>query len=348
VKKNEELALFIREQYETFIANKIKVSPSHSNRASSLGHPCAFYGFLNRAKWAEAKAPDTGLQKIFERGNMIEPVLRNLLRELGVHITAEQRPARWEFFQITGHFDGIIADSDRWGRIGVELKTTGNPVLANAKSGEEMRIIRPLGEKWFGQTQAYMIVGNFEMWLTVVLDVMGWNLNPIPIDLDLGYAETLLKRAEAINLAFKYWEENDIIPENAGEAHALGVPMLSDYKICRRCQHYGTSCFPSVTLGEGATVLADDELESDLNRRAELEVAAKEFKALDERIKSRVKFSGAEVIVGDHIIYNTTRTRASFDIPKEVKEQYRAEPTEYIETKFGSLKAEKEKEEAET
>ena len=323
----EALAEAIRERFASHIREKIRISPQHSNRASSLGHPCEMRSYLDRAKWDKVAPVDEGLQRIFERGNEMEPVVRRLLEDLGIRVTGEQMAVKWDAFQITGHNDFRIADTDKWGRIVVEIKSTGNPKFAKARTAEDLRGSE-LGEKWYAQVQLYMLLGNYDQAIMVIIDVLSWQLVVIPVALDYEYAETLLKRAERINAA--------ITSKRDGE----GLALINNPKICRRCPHYGVSCTPSVNFGDGVTVLADDGLTAMLDRRGELEPAAKEFAALDTEVKDAVKTKGEMVIAGDWMIENTEVTQKRSKVPPEIAAQYQT-TSSYVKSHITRLESPK-------
>jgi hypothetical protein len=67
--------------------------------------------------------------------------------------------------------------------------------------------------------------------------------------------------------------------------------------------------------------MQDPELEAKLDRRGELELAAKEFEALDKEIKEGFK-GRPGAVVGDWLIESKSYEMTAYEIPKEIKAQY--------------------------
>lgn len=304
-----QLATTIRNRYDRWIDGKRSTQAVHSNRASALGHPCAYHGFLNRVAWHLAPPPDRGLQRIFERGNFLEPVMRRLLEDLGIRVVDEQRAMHLQHWNITGHFDGTVADTDRWGRVLMELKTTGNPMFAAVKTITQLRR-KPLGERWYGQVQLYMRGAKFKHALLVILDVVTFQLTVLHIPYDAKTAQALLRKATAINKAVDVWKGARGRTPSAKRMATIQelCPQIARMDVCRTCPHYGGTCFPAADMAKGVRVVADDEIEEALRKRMKLEPKVQEFKQLDAAIKARVKFAGDRLICGDTLIINNTRT----------------------------------------
>lgn len=327
----QELAAAINQRYVEYIDGKRKLSPVTSNRASALGHPCDYHAYLNRVAWQKTDPPDIGLQGIFERGNEMEPIIREIMRRIGFLCTSEQRPMRWDHYQITGHIDGAIADRETWGEVISEFKSTANPQLASVRTADELIRI-PMGARWYSQMQVYLIGNNTEQGVLIILDVITWKLTAIPIVLDWDYATRMTERAERVNTAVELYQ--DLVKEARGplempKAADLDLSVANDIRVCKRCPHYGRTCFPDIDLSAGTTVLADPELESMLRRHEELDAGAKEHKKLSEELKARLKTRGENVIVGPFLVRNKLINTTKFNIPAEVKAQYR-EPSSFI------------------
>jgi len=95
-----------------------------------------------------------------------------------------------------------------------------------------------------------------------------------------------------------------------------------------------------VNFGDGVTVLADDGLTAMLDRRGELEPAAKEFAALDTEVKDAVKTKGEMVIAGDWMIENTEVTQKRSKVPPEIAAQYQT-TSSYVKSHITRLESPK-------
>jgi len=90
---------------------------------------------------------------------------------------------------------------------------------------------------------------------------------------------------------------------------------------CRYCPYYGRTCDPPLTH-EGAQVLADPMFIMDLERWHDLKPAAKEFKALDETIKEKLRGT-LMAIAGPFAISGKWGKSTRMELPEEVAEKYR-------------------------
>lgn len=85
-----------------------------------------------------------------------------------------------------------------------------------------------------------------------------------------------------------------------------------DPEECQRCPFMGAVCNPDLEYS-AAQVLADPELAGILERRAELEPAAKEFKALDQQAKDRLE--NIEMgICGNFLIEGKSTHRKAYQV----------------------------------
>jgi hypothetical protein len=102
-------------------------------------------------------------------------------------------------------------------------------------------------------------------------------------------------------------------------------------ELCDRCP-FATLCMADVN-NKPADMINNEELEEKLNRREELAAAAKEYKELDEEVKTVFKsiphaFVGQSFeITGKEQIRKSVDTKA---IPEEVRKQYEKETSCWI------------------
>lgn len=322
------LAEFFRDRYDRFIDSKREVSPCHTNRASALGHSCDYHGYLNRVAWSKQSLPDRGLQRIFYRGNVLESVIRRMLEDMGIRITDEQYALSLPEYEITGHIDGAIADTERWGRVPVDIKTTGNPIFARARTEADLRAVA-LGEKWYAQVQLYLKALKTQWALIIIVDVTTFQMVAIPIEANPEYQAKLLDRATRINEAVKRHKEAG---RSAGTLRFAAevqktLPPVNNARICSSCHHYGTSCFPEMKFSKdaGVKVIDDGDLYELLDRRDKLEDRAAEFRALDKQVKEGVRMLGRRVVIRDFLIENDPKPSVSYNVPEKIKARYREE-----------------------
>jgi hypothetical protein len=121
----------------------------------------------------------------------------------------------------------------------------------------------------------------------------------------LEYAESILKKLEAVNA-------------HVGLGTCPDAVFIDD---CKGCPFAKTACFVGMDYGPGIDILQDPDLEAKLDRRGELELAAKEFEALDKELKDGFKAKPGAV-VGSWMIESKVYETTSYEIPKEIKSQY--------------------------
>jgi hypothetical protein len=92
------------------------------------------------------------------------------------------------------------------------------------------------------------------------------------------------------------------MPEEAALA-----PYYPDPAVCRRCWAFGRVCTPPLAEA-GFSALVDATLELQLERRAALHEAAREYEALDKTVKTRVRGKDG-LMVGRWLIRGKSQLR---------------------------------------
>lgn len=91
---------------------------------------------------------------------------------------------------------------------------------------------------------------------------------------------------------------------------------------CRRCPHLGKACAPPLDFGEGVKVIDDPELIELAERREATAEAAQEYAKADKRLKESLR--GVESgLLGPFGISGKWRPGTKYDVPKDVKEQFK-------------------------
>ncbi len=252
-------------------ASKIKMWPVNANRAGELGHPCERYLVYLRTRGMERPLHDVGLQFIFDDGNIHEASVLRDLQDAGITIIEQQRGFEWKKYQITGRIDGKIRDDENI--IPIEIKSFNDWNWKAINSVEDMfKSKATYMKKYPAQLTLYLIMDEKEEGLFILKNKVNGLLKQIPITLDYAYAESLIQKAERINVHVQTGTLPDRIPY--------------DDNISGQCP-FSHICLPDVT--HEATLLDDPELEIKLDRRAELKEAKDEFENLDKEIKEAVK-----------------------------------------------------------
>jgi CRISPR/Cas system-associated exonuclease Cas4 (RecB family) len=264
-------------------AKKIKLWPVNSNRASEMGHPCERYLVYLRTRSEDRILHDVGLQFIFDDGNLHEQGILSDLKEAGFKIIEQQRPFEWKKYQITGMIDAKILDDDK--AIPIEIKSFNPYIWEKVNSIQDMLNGKTIFlRKYPAQLTLYLIMDEKEEGLFILKNKVNGRIKQIPISLDYNYAESLIQKAERINLHVTAGTLPDQIPWEAG--------------ACENCSFINI-CLPS---HEHKGVLLDDpEIEIKLDRRWELKPMADEFNELDREIKDRLK-EIPEAVIGNWVV----------------------------------------------
>ena len=284
---------------------KIKQYPVNANRASELGHECLKYLVLNRTRWQEKGLHDARLQMIFDMGRMVEDVVQQDLREAGFTIVEQQRPFSWAEYQITGSIDCKLAVD---GKVyPTEIKSAAPYSFDSINSIEDIRRHKyHYMRKYLAQLTLYLLMDGNDRGLFLFKNKSTGQLKEIWMDLDYEFAESLVQKAEAIN---KYVAEGTL-PE----------PMEYKEDICGDCP-FAHICLPN-RIGKEVEVSDDTELLELVSRYEKLKPGAKEFDEVDKRITELAK-GREKILVGDYFIEGKWQDRTSYDIPPEIKQQYK-------------------------
>jgi CRISPR/Cas system-associated exonuclease Cas4 (RecB family) len=284
---------------------KIKQWPVNANRASELGHECLRYLVLNRTRWQEKTLHDARLQMIFDMGRMVEDLVYQDLREAGFSIVEQQRPFSWAKYQITGSIDFKLAID---GHVyPAEVKSASPHAFASINSAQDMLKHKyPYMRRYPAQLTLYLLMDGKDKGVFLFKNKSTGELKEIWLDLDYDFGESLIKKAEAIN---KHVAEG-----------TLPDPVEYKEDVCGECT-FTHICLPD-RIGKEVEVSGDVELLELVTRYETLKTGAKEFDEVDKRISEIVK-GREKILVGDYFIEGKWQERTSYDVPKEIKEQYK-------------------------
>lgn len=270
------------ERFRAYLAGKRRhrVDP-HVNHASDLGWPCERQSVLKRLRPYDAALPSIALQGIFAFGQDYEHMLRQRLwgaAGAGYRFRQEQERLDWARYQITGTPEGQISadDGETWHLF--EVKGL-HPNYWNAITTWRDFLKTPLYSRYVAQGQMYLLLwnrgnrANQDRLLFIIGRKGSYDLKWLWMPLDEDLAETYLQKAERIN------------------AHVAANTLpdrITDRSVCGLCDFAGT-CLPNQDYGPGAEFVADPDLIADLEQRAKLAPLAREYDAVDRRIKARVE-----------------------------------------------------------
>lgn len=263
---------------------KIRLHPTHVNRASEIGHPCLRYLVFKRTRWQEATLHDVALQFVFDEGNLQERAVIRDLEDAGWQIIEQQRDYFWQEFQLSAHLDGkVLLESET---PPLEVKSMSPFVWAKIHTVADLLESRMTHlRKYPAQLNIYNLLSNQHRGFLILKDKSSGRLKEIEVPLDYEYAEGLLKKCEAIN-------------RHVAEG-TVPAPIPWSESTCGRCA-FSHICLPEAKR-EALDLTDDPELEAKLKRRAELAPLSNEYEALDKEVKELVK-ERPKVLCGDFLI----------------------------------------------
>ena len=265
---------------------KIKLHPTHTNRASELGHPCERYLVFKRTRWQDATLHDVGLQFIFDEGNLQERAVISELEDAGFQIIEQQRDYEYKDVQITAHLDGKLVMPDGSPPPPLEVKSMSPYIFKTIQTPADLLNPRfPHLQKYIAQLQIYMLLSNTDRAVLIIKDKSSGQLKELWVTLDYGAAEALLQKAQRINRNV----DAGIVPD----------PIPYTEKVCGTCAFLHI-CLPDVKR-DALEILTDSELEDQLKRRSELSPLADEYDDLNELLKEKFK-EQPKIVVGDWLI----------------------------------------------
>jgi CRISPR/Cas system-associated exonuclease Cas4 (RecB family) len=98
-------------------------------------------------------------------------------------------------------------------------------------------------------------------------------------------------------------------------------PFIGNPSECRRCPHLKKSCTPPLDFGPGVAFVTDPALVEAAAIRERNRVARDEYERADKALKDALR--GVEsAIVGDFMATGKWSPGTTYDVPKEIKQQY--------------------------
>lgn len=282
------------EEYVQMIAERQRKSRHDKNAkhyspqmtpASSLGYRCERRLVYSRSQPDDAELVGEELASIFAEGDLHQTDVRRELLELGFEALEAERPFRDSTLEISGRIDGMLSlPGDHQSRIPLEIKScSGTP----PDTADGLRNHKGLYGRYYAQMQVYLYLTSREVGIFLFKDkITGlWTLVVVPLDYD--YAEKILKKAERVR----------------DHVRAKTLPdRLADRSECVGCPWQNTACLPAEAPIDPMLLVNDDELLSQLEKRAMDEPTAKAWGKLDKEIKQRFKLTkGEKFIIGNGV-----------------------------------------------
>ena len=285
--------------------DKITVYPVKNLRASSIGHPCERYLYLQIKHWDEMKPHDVGLQNIFDLGNTLEEHTIKNIKEAGFEvITPTQRSWKVEVRNgiITGREDIRIKD-ENGNLLPVEIKGISPFEFDKLNSVEDfLNSKKPYIKGYPAQLFLYMYYFGKETGFFALTNKLTGETKFIEVHMDYDFGEQCLSKAERVY---------DALAKNEPPAACEDISFCESCPlahICGECRRIPTD------------IDIDEELDSLIQRKEELASAKKEYDQVDKEIKQKVG-EREKLITGHYLIERKSFVKKSYTVPEST--QYR-------------------------
>lgn len=298
------------------LSKKSGSSMATSNWPSNLSHECDAYAVFARTVPPEQRRKISDkLAMIFDEGTEQERMVIRDLAEAGFETTGQQGQIVWKEFQISGRRDVILYKPGYAGKVRVEVKSA-SPYTYDAldTADDLLNSEKSWFAKWGKQIALYIWLEGIEQYLLLLKNKVSGDIKVIQFTM----TERVTELADAMLKKAKWANELVQIGEMPGDDH-----KIADQDYCSECPFFDV-CLPDLTFGPGAVIFDDEsvtELVEQLERRAELEPAKKEFEELDKELKAEMKMHCSEgqtrLVIGDWLCEIKEVNKKEFTVPAQ-------------------------------
>lgn len=299
----DDLASEIVQRRSFDLDSRVKVSPRAISILSDISD-CDRQMTYAVLDWDKKPAHNGDLQARFDAGNAIEQQVVGELQRLGFKVTLSQMPVeiknRKGEVVARGRVDGFIEISHHHS-IPFEVKSMNLNIFNSVNNLQDFRG-KPWLRKYLRQLMMYLYGNNVESGLFILTDGLGrWKV--LPMTLDYGEAEAILKRLERVHEAIK--------------AKSYPDRIVYDRGVCGHCS-FAAICLPDL-LNTEAALVDNPEIEAKLDRREEIKPVAKEYDALDEDIKETFRGIEKAIVGGKWIVQHVPSQRTVYELTPELE-----------------------------
>jgi len=314
----QDLAARLLADREKRLASQARVYRQDHPRASGITE-CDREIFYSIVNWQQKPPPDPWLLARFEMGRNEEQLVIKELIDLGYEVNEAQRPFeikdRDGVLICTGHIDGVLQKNET--STVFEVKSLNPNIWRQIDSAEDFNKYT-WARRYPRQLLLYLYAYGEAEGLFVITDCLGhWKAFTLSLVDHLDECERILQRCR-----------------NVVDAVKAGTPERLDYcvdpGVCLNCWAYKAGlCQPPMDFTTQGLQAADDaEIVEALDRLGQIEEAAKEYAALEKRVKEHFKkFGTSRHLAGQWYIEVQERTRTAYNVPAEIKQKYASKAT---------------------
>lgn len=301
----------LKEKIYKIIEKESDNRPQHSNRMSSIGFPCMRNLVYQRTHWSECLKHDTNKALVFHEGRIQEKDILSILNDSNLKIISVGEPVILHRYELTGHIDACF--QYKRNNYILEIKTISPNLFDKINSMNDFEESKyPHHNCYYPQIQLYMKSKNFKHGILLLKNKNTGELKEFETEENKPYIIDLLDICDDINIIVK--KINDKIKEiygikeiadfnklkditdyyeikkeiNKKIEHLLPNRQTTNYDICDFCR-FKDICLPDEIRQQRSQIWLDENLENYLNKISQLKENYKEYKRIDEQIKSTIK-----------------------------------------------------------
>ena len=296
------------QKIENYLQGQRKSYAPRCNYAYNSGHPCARNLVYNRLNWQEKALTSTNSLLIFREGNLHEEAVIKLLLESGIRIIETQRPFEIPQIQLSGKIDGQILDEETGKKFPCEIKSMNPYDFEAINSLEDMKKSTKVWIRGYvTQMMIYLLGLNTESGIFILKNKVNGMLKFVLCPIDYEYAEKEFKKLELVN---KHVSEGTY-PDR-----------IQDRTVCQYCD-FKHLCLPDEN-SEAINFIDDTELLDLLDEREKLKESAKNYEAIDKKIKDRLESAseGVHLVGGKFQLKVQLVDRKFANVPEDIKKQF--------------------------
>jgi hypothetical protein len=275
--------------------SRIRISPAHTTRASSIGEPCERKIFYSRTVGEQATPYSSRRQALFDLGKASERYVIRELEAMGVEIVQTERDYLDRERELSGRVD-LRVTRPGWGHVvPLEIKGLNPHTVGTIKTIEDIRASRQHWvRRYYDQLQVYIHFDGADIGVFALLDKVSGEIIFIDCPRDDIKIKALLDKAERIRDAVA----------------SRKPPDRSASEECNQCP-FSHVCLPDLVAGDGVHVMDNNEVERLIARREELSAAKSEFNAIDRRL-NQILPQVDDLVVGAYWVKSHKVHRASY------------------------------------
>jgi CRISPR/Cas system-associated exonuclease Cas4 (RecB family) len=286
---------------------------SANNWASEIGHPCARNLVYCRTHWRDRTPLDIDALYRVEAGSDEERKIKHKLEAAGFEVFLAQQHFSWPEYQISGRIDGkVMAPIAGKGRqVPIEVKMINPMFWDKTRTIEDVRTSRNWWiRKYVSQLNLYLFMDGAEGGF-LILCSPGRRPRILPMLPNYDLADADLAKATIVN--------KHVL------AGTLPEPMPYDPSVCGMCG-FSHLCPQLKALGASWMEIRDEDVPM-LEFYLELKEQKKRFEELHSKLigdnKKPGLYFGKNAISGGIEISSAPRRMTKYDVPAEVKAEYK-------------------------